>query len=75
MELLYYPCSETKGADHLCSYCTTDSRLCFSHIMLVFILSVNGTNNEHFMNKSHFRYKPEDQWSCKCSPEIWDIYQ
>ena len=19
--------------------------------------------------------KPEDQWSCKHSPEIWDIYQ
>ena len=32
-EELYYPCSENKGADQLCSYCTagavTDLRLCF----------------------------------------------
>ena len=26
---MYYPCSENKGADHLCSYCTADLRLCF----------------------------------------------
>ena len=25
----YYPCSETKGADQLRSYCATDLRLCF----------------------------------------------
>ena len=29
-EELYYPCSENKGADQLCSYCTADLRL-FSH--------------------------------------------
>ena len=28
-EGLYYPCSESKGADQLCSYCTADLRLCF----------------------------------------------
>ena len=26
---LYYPSSENKGADQLCSYCTADLRLCF----------------------------------------------
>ena len=26
---MYYPSSETKGADQLCSYCTADLRLCF----------------------------------------------
>ena len=26
---LYYPCSESKGADQLRSYCETDLRLCF----------------------------------------------
>ena len=26
---MYYPCSENKGADQLCSYCTADLRLCF----------------------------------------------
>ena len=28
-EDLYYLCSETKGADQLCSCCTADVRLCF----------------------------------------------
>ena len=28
-EGLYYPCSENKGADQLCSYCTVDLRLYF----------------------------------------------
>ena len=28
-EELYYQCSENKGADQLCSYCTADLRLCF----------------------------------------------
>ena len=26
---LYYLCSEIKGADQLCNYCTADLRLCF----------------------------------------------
>ena len=26
---MYYSCSENKGADQLCSYCTADLRLCF----------------------------------------------
>ena len=29
VEELYYPSSENKGADQLCSYCTADLRLCF----------------------------------------------
>ena len=28
-EGLYYPCSENKGADQLCSYCTANLQLCF----------------------------------------------
>ena len=28
-EELYYPSSENKGTDQLCSYCTADLRLCF----------------------------------------------
>ena len=28
-EELYYPCSENRGADQLCSYCTADLRFCF----------------------------------------------
>ena len=28
-EALYYPYSENKDADQLCSYCTVDLRLCF----------------------------------------------
>ena len=30
-EELYYLSSENKGADHLCSYCEADLRLCFLH--------------------------------------------
>ena len=26
---MYYLCSENKGADQLCSYCSADLRLCF----------------------------------------------
>ena len=28
---MYNPCSKNKGADQMCSYCTADLRLCFSH--------------------------------------------
>ena len=39
-EELYYPSSENKGADQLCSYCTADLRLCFRlSILLVFSCS------------------------------------
>ena len=34
-EGLYYPCSENKGANQLCSYCTADQRLCFCCRLLV----------------------------------------
>ena len=26
---MYYSCSENKGTDQLCSYCTADLRICF----------------------------------------------
>ena len=29
VEEMYYLCSENKGADQLCDYCTADLRLCF----------------------------------------------
>ena len=29
VEVLYYPCSENKGADQLCGYREADLRLCF----------------------------------------------
>ena len=29
VEDLYYPCSESKGAGHMFSYCAADMRLCF----------------------------------------------
>ena len=29
VEGFYYPYSENKGADQLCSYCAADLRLCF----------------------------------------------
>ena len=32
---MYYPCSENKGADQLCSYRKADLRLCFSHMQNV----------------------------------------
>ena len=38
VEGLYYPCSENKGADQLCSYCTADLRLCFRLCMLLVFL-------------------------------------
>ena len=35
-EELYYPCSENKGADQLCSYCEADQRLRFRLCRLLF---------------------------------------
>ena len=37
---MYYPCSENKGADQLCSYCTADLRLCFEHMQIVGFLII-----------------------------------
>ena len=42
MEGLYYPCSENKGADQLCSYCTADLRLCFRLCKLL-VFSCDGS--------------------------------
>ena len=35
-ERLYDLCSDSKGADQLCSYCTADLRLCFRIFKLLF---------------------------------------
>ena len=43
VEELYYPCSENKGADQLCSYCTADLWLCF-HLCKSLVFSCNGSN-------------------------------
>ena len=32
----YNTCSENKGADQLCSYCTSDLRLCFAYAVCWF---------------------------------------
>ena len=37
-EELYYPCSENKVADQLCSYCEADLRLCFRLCRLLVFL-------------------------------------
>ena len=42
-EELYYPCSENKGADQLCSYCTADLYLCFRLCELL-VFSFGGSN-------------------------------
>ena len=34
-EEFYYLCSENKGADQLCRYCTADLRLCFPNMQIV----------------------------------------
>ena len=36
-EGLYYPCSENKGTDQLCSYCTADLRHCLSIGKILFV--------------------------------------
>ena len=41
-ERLYYPCSENKGADQLCSYCTADLRLCF-HLCRLLVFPCSGS--------------------------------
>ena len=35
VEILFYPCSENKGADQLRGYREADLRLCFSHMQIV----------------------------------------
>ena len=42
-EGLYYPGSENKGADQLCSYCTADLRLCF-RICKSLVFSYTGSS-------------------------------
>ena len=43
VEELYYPCSETKGADQLRSYCEADLRLLF-YICGLLVFSCGGSN-------------------------------
>ena len=44
-EGLYYPCSENKDADQLCSKCTAELRLCFRLCKLLVFLCI-GSNIE-----------------------------
>ena len=68
MEELYYPCSQIKGADQLCSYCEADLRLCFLHIQNVgflmtrlFITIFHNFFIIHVPSKSEFWiYKAEE---------------
>ena len=47
VEVLYYPCSENKGADQLRSYCEADLRLCFRPCRL-FVFPCGGSYiNKH----------------------------
>ena len=41
-KILNYLCSENKGADQLCSYCTADLHLCFPRSIL-FVFSCSGS--------------------------------
>ena len=50
---IYYPCSENKGADQLCSYCTADLRLCFRLCKLL-VFPCGGSNSSMFQ-KTWFR--------------------
>ena len=47
VEELHYPCSENKGADQLCSYCTADLRLCFRQGKNLFKHSVIRSKKKH----------------------------
>ena len=49
MKGLYYPCSENKGTDQLCNYCTADLRLCFRICKL---LAFSRTGSFMFKNAS-----------------------
>ena len=40
---MYYPCSENKGADQICSYCKADLRLCF-HLCRLFVFPWGRSN-------------------------------
>ena len=53
-EELYYWCSENKGTDQLCSYCTADLRLCFRTCKILFSLVAAQIMALHFVS----RYKP-----------------
>ena len=73
---MYYLCSENKGADQLCSYCTADVRLCFriskkivfydaAHICIYYFYS---NNHNTILNdiKKQFHFV-----TCSC---IYDVY-
>ena len=50
-EELYYPCSENKGADQLCSYCTADLCLCFC-LSILLVFSCSGLNNSRLAHSA-----------------------
>ena len=52
-EILYYICSENKGADQLYSYCTADLRLCF---LLSTLLAFSYSGSFKRMFCLFFRY-------------------
>ena len=62
-EGLYYPCSENKGADQLCSHCTADLHLCFriakilfshdaAHTVCTAEIKITAQNSTDFVDKS-----------------------
>ena len=50
-----YPCSEIKGADQLCSYCTADLHLSF-RICRLLVFSCSGSDLNSYMRKKQMRY-------------------
>ena len=77
-EELYYLCSENKGTDHLCSYCTADLCLCFLHrqksgfLMTLRIHKYTSFEITIMPNSTHHIY---DVWLCfkKGISEQWAI--
>ena len=66
-EGLFYPCSENKDADQLCSYCTADLRLCFrmSRFLVFWCSGANALTTADRCHKvasdNHFIQKQMDK--------------
>ena len=60
---MYYPCSENKGADQLCSYCEADLRLCFR---LCRLLVSMGRLKWHFLCIFQLLNDTKYLWDEKC---------
>ena len=50
VEVLFYPCSENKGADQLSGYCEADLRLCF-RICKTLVFSWRGSFVTHIISR------------------------